>query len=68
MSEMSRAKEKAYIITERRLNDLANRLTEAISEVIRGTNANVFEIIIAFHAALLRAFEFSLEKKREHTR
>jgi len=45
---MSRAKEKAYIITERRLNDLA--------------------VIIAFHAALLRIFELSLEEKRQHTR
>jgi len=65
---MSRAKEKAYIITERRLNYLADRLHEAIREVLKGTNANVFEVIIAFHAALLRAFEFSLEKKRQHTR
>jgi len=65
---MSKAKEKAYIITERRLNDLANRLTEAIGEVLKGTNANVFEVIIAFHAALLRAYEVSLKEKWKHTR
>jgi len=65
---MSRAKEKAYIITERRLNDLADRLHDAIREVVKGTNASIFEIIIAFHAALLRAFELSLEEKRKHTR
>jgi len=65
---MSRAKEKAYIITERRLNDLAERLREAIREVLKGTNASAFEVIIAFHAALLREFELSLEEERQRRR
>jgi len=65
---MSRAKEKAYIITERRLYDLADRLHEAIGEVLKGTDASILEIIIAFHAALLRIFEVSLKKKWQHTR
>jgi len=65
---MSRAKEKAYIITERRLNDLADRLHVAIGEVLKGTDASIIEIIIAFHAALLRIFEISLKKQWQHTR
>jgi len=65
---MSREKEKAYIITERRLNYLADRLTKAISEVLKGTNATVFEVIIAFHMALLRAYEVSLKEKWKHAR
>jgi len=65
---MSKVKEKAYIITERRLNDIADRLTRAITKVLKGTNATVFEVIIAFHMALLRAYEVSLKEKWKHTR
>jgi len=65
---MSRAKEKAYIITDTRLHMLAKRINDALTNISKETGASTFEIICAFHAALLYLYEFSRREELKHAR